>query len=73
MKLHLWVECRGHDNMDLFPWVLKLGQNKEYLPIECMGAPYRGAWASWNHSLLMNLPARRTLMYSPLCHTRLWG
>ena len=45
MKLHLWVECRGHDNMDLFPWVLKLGQNKEYLPIECMGAPYRGAWA----------------------------
>jgi len=44
MKLHLWVECRGHDNMDLFPWVMKLGQNKEYIPIECMGAPYRGAW-----------------------------
>jgi predicted acyl esterase len=44
MKLHLWVECRGHDNMDLFPWVMKLGQNKEYLPIECMGANYRGAW-----------------------------
>ena len=44
MKLRLWVECRGHDNMDLFPWVMKLGQNKEYLPIECMGAPYRGAW-----------------------------
>lgn len=44
MKLHLWVECRGHNNMDLFPWVLKLGQNKEYLPIECMDAPYRGAW-----------------------------
>jgi predicted acyl esterase len=44
MKLHLWVECRGHDNMDLFPWVLKLGQEKEYLPVECMGAPFRGAW-----------------------------
>jgi len=44
MKLNLWVECRGHDNMDLFPWVMKLGQNKEYIPIECMGAPYRGAW-----------------------------
>ena len=43
-KLHLWVECRGHDNMDLFPWIMKLGQNKEYIPIECMGAPYRGAW-----------------------------
>lgn len=44
MKLHLWVESRGHDNMDLFPWIIKLGQEKEYLPIECMGAPYRGAW-----------------------------
>jgi len=44
MKLHLWVECRGHDNMDLFPWIMKLGQNKEYVPIECMGSPYRGAW-----------------------------
>lgn len=44
MKLHLWVESRGHNNVDLFPWVLKLGQNKEFLPVECMGAPYRGAW-----------------------------
>lgn len=44
MKLHLWVECRGHDNMDLITWVKKLGQNKEYIPVECMGAPYRGAW-----------------------------
>ena len=45
MKLHLWVECRGYDNMDIIPWVKKLGQNKEYIPIECMDAPYRGAWA----------------------------
>jgi len=44
MKLHLWVECRGYDNMDLFPWIMKLGQNKELIPIECMDAPYRGAW-----------------------------
>lgn len=44
MKLHLWVESRGYNNVDLFPWVLKLGQNKEFLPVECMGAPYRGAW-----------------------------
>jgi len=44
MKLHLWVECRGHDNMDLFPWIMKLNANREYVPIECMGAPYRGAW-----------------------------
>ncbi len=43
-KLHLAIECRGHNNMDLFPWVLKYNANKEYVPIEVMGAPYRGAW-----------------------------
>ena len=44
MKLHLYVECRGHNNMDLFPWVKKLGQNGEYIPVHCMGENYRGAW-----------------------------
>lgn len=44
MKLHLWMECRGYENMDLFPWVLKYSADKELVPIECMGAPYRGAW-----------------------------
>ena len=44
MKLHLNVECRGHNNMDLFPWVKKLGQNGEYIPVHCMGENYRGAW-----------------------------
>ncbi|MDR1271553.1 MAG: CocE/NonD family hydrolase [Clostridiales Family XIII bacterium] len=44
MSLRLYVECRGHDNMDLFPWVKKLGQNGEYLPVHCMGENYRGAW-----------------------------
>lgn len=44
MKLHLWVECRGHDNMDLIPWVMKLSTDKKYIPVECMDAPFRGAW-----------------------------
>lgn len=44
IKARLYVECRGHDNMDLFLWVKKLGQNGEYLPIHCMDEPYRGAW-----------------------------
>ncbi len=44
MKLHLWVETRGHDNMDLLPWVLKYNADKEFVPIHCMDAPYRGAW-----------------------------
>ena len=44
MKLHLNVECRGYDNMDLFPWVIKLDHEGNYVPIRVMGAPYRGAW-----------------------------
>lgn len=44
MKLHLWVESRGHDNMDLFPWIMKLDRDGNFLPIVCMGAPFRGAW-----------------------------
>ena len=44
MKLHLNVECRGHDNMDLFLWVKKLGQDGEYIPLYCLDEAYRGAW-----------------------------
>ena len=44
MKLHLNVECRGYDNMDLFPWVIKLDNEGNYVPIRVMGAPFRGAW-----------------------------
>ena len=44
MKLHLAVECRGHDNMDVFPWVIKYNEKGEYLPIRCMDGEYRGAW-----------------------------
>ncbi len=44
MKLRLWVECRGHDNMDLFVWIKKLNSEGEYVPIYSMKEPYRGAW-----------------------------
>jgi hypothetical protein len=44
MKLHLYIECRGHDNMDMFPWVKKYSADGEYVPIHCMGEDYRGAW-----------------------------
>ena len=43
MKLRLWVECRGHDNMDLFVWVKKYDENGNYVPILCAGEEYRGA------------------------------
>lgn len=44
IKLHLNVECRGHDNMDLFPWVKKLDCEGNFIPVSCMGEDYRGAW-----------------------------
>ncbi len=44
MSLRLWVECRGHDDMDLFVWIKKLGQDGQYVPITCMDQPFRGAW-----------------------------
>jgi len=44
MKLRLWVECRGNDDMDMFIWIKKLGLNGEYVPVKCMDGFYRGAW-----------------------------
>lgn len=44
MKLKLWVESRGHDNMDLFPWVMKVDADGKLIPINCMDGQYRGAW-----------------------------
>jgi len=44
MKLRLFVECRGHDNMDMFVWIKKYGINGEYIPLHCMEKDYRGAW-----------------------------
>jgi len=44
MKLKLWVECRNHDDMDMFIWIKKLGQNGEYIPVHSMREAYRGAW-----------------------------
>lgn len=43
-KLHLFVECRGYDNMDMFVFVKKYNANGEYIPVDCMGFDYRGAW-----------------------------
>ena len=44
MKLHLFIECRGHDNMDLFVFIKKYNAEGTYIPIDCMGFDYRGAW-----------------------------
>jgi uncharacterized protein len=44
MKLHLWVEVEGHDDMDLFIYVRKLAENGTWLPVNVLGEPHPGAW-----------------------------
>ena len=43
MKVRLWVETEGHDEMDLFVTVMKLDENGEWLPTLVMGLPHPGA------------------------------
>ncbi len=46
MKLHTWVEARGHDDMDLFVTVKKISPDGVELPVCVFGdaAPHPGAW-----------------------------
>ncbi|MDR1572618.1 MAG: CocE/NonD family hydrolase [Clostridiales Family XIII bacterium] len=42
MKLHLWVEAEGHDDMDIFASIQKLGADGKFLPANIIGAPHPG-------------------------------
>ena len=44
LKLRLWVEADGHDDMDLFINVQKLSTKGEFLPITIFGEEHPGAW-----------------------------
>lgn len=44
IKARLWVEADGHDEMDLFLTVLKLGADGEWIPTSVFGQPHPGAW-----------------------------
>jgi len=44
IKAHLWVEADGHDEMDLFLTVLKLGTDGQWLPTSVLGLLHPGAW-----------------------------
>jgi predicted acyl esterase len=65
MKLRLYIECRGHDNMDMFVWVKKYGQNGDYLPVHCMNADYRGAWG-YARGSRRKLDPRLSTDYNPV-------
>lgn len=44
MKLHLWVEADGHDDMDLFVNIQKTDEKGEWIPTNILGEPHPGSW-----------------------------
>ncbi|MBN1103093.1 MAG: CocE/NonD family hydrolase [Deltaproteobacteria bacterium] len=44
MKLRLWVEAVGNDDMDLFIAIRKLDAEGNWLPVNVLGEPHPGAW-----------------------------
>ncbi len=44
MKLRLWVEADGHDEMDLFVAIQKLDEQGKWLPVSVLDEPHPGAW-----------------------------
>ena len=70
LKLRLWVEADGADDMDLFVYVQKLDRRGEFLPSMVMGFPHPGAqgWLRVSHRELD--PARSTTSEPYLTHRR---
>jgi hypothetical protein len=46
MKLRLWVEAEGHDDMDLFVSIQKLDKDGKWLPVSVLDEPHPGAWGT---------------------------
>jgi uncharacterized protein len=44
MKLRLWVEAVGNDDMDLFIAIRKLDEQENWVPVSVLGEPHPGAW-----------------------------
>lgn len=44
MKLRLWVEADGHDDMDLFINIQKTDEDGNFIPTYILGEPHPGAW-----------------------------
>jgi len=70
MKLHMWVEADGHDDMDLFINVQKLDEEGNWLPTLVMDEPHPGAWGKLRVSRRA-LDEKASTHYMPvLAHTK---
>jgi predicted acyl esterase len=50
MKLRLWVEAEGNDDMDMFIAIQKLDEAGNWLPVNVLGEPHPGAWGKMRAS-----------------------
>jgi hypothetical protein len=64
MKLRLWVEANGNDDLDLFVAVKKLDTQGNWLPVYVMGKPHPGAPGRLRVSL-RELDEEKTTDYRP--------
>ena len=68
MKLRMWVEARGHDDMDLFITIKKLSTKDEELPVTIFGTErHPGAWGKLRVSA-RHLDEEKSTEYQPV-HT----
>jgi uncharacterized protein len=65
MKLHMWVEADGHDDMDLFITVRKLDAADNWLPVSILGEPHPGAWG-WMRVSRRELDEKVSTDYQPV-------
>jgi predicted acyl esterase len=50
MWLRLWVEAKGHNDLDLFIAIRKLSEQGEWVPWSVLGEPHPGAWGKMRAS-----------------------
>ena len=68
MKLRMWVEAKGHDDMDLFITIKKLSTKDEELPVTIFGTErHPGAWGKLRVSA-RHLDEEKSTEYQPV-HT----
>ena len=70
MWLRLWVEARGHDDMDFFIAIRKLDEQGNWLPASVLGEPHPGAWGKMRASRRA-LDPKLSTKYQPVqAHTK---
>ena len=65
LKLRLWVEADGYDDMDLFINIQKLSTKGDWLPVSVLGEPHPGAWGKMRVSR-RKLDEKASTDYQPI-------